>query len=88
MLWTNSTREVRVSLRDSTQLTHIDLAELVDHDRDRSKRELVRLIEHQQEDFVYELCGPKYSRGNSYGKGGSYTKRPHYRPRGDQVRVE
>jgi hypothetical protein len=67
--------EVRVSLREGTQLCYIDLAELADRARGHSKREFVRLIERRQEELVEELCGPRYSRGYPYRRGGSYTKR-------------
>ena len=70
-----STREVRVSLKDDTPLPHIDLAELAEKARTRSRRELVSLIERRQETLVEELCGPKYSRGHPYRRGSSYTKR-------------
>ena len=74
MLWTNSTREARVSLREDASVPHIDLAELAEQARTRSRRELVNLIERRQEQIVEELCGPSYSRDHSYRRGGSYTK--------------
>ena len=74
MLWTNSTREARVSLREDTKIPHIDLAELAEQARTHSRRELVNLIERRQEKIVEELCGPNYSRGRSYRRGDSYNK--------------
>ena len=74
MLWTNSTREARVSLREDTQIPHIDLAELAEQARTSSRRELVNLIEQRQKNLVEGLCGPSYSRGHPYRRGGSYTK--------------
>ena len=67
--------EVRVSLEDRWHGIHIDLAELTEDARCRSRRELVRLIEGRQEELVYELCGPRYSRGFPYRRGGAYAKR-------------
>ena len=66
--------EVRVSLEDQAHGIHIDLAEMTENARCRSKRELVRLIERRQEELVDELCGPRYSRSHTYRRGGSYTK--------------
>ena len=66
--------EVRVSLEDQAHGIHIDLAELTENARCHSKRELMRLIERRQEELIYELCGPRYSRGHTYRRGGSYTK--------------
>jgi len=74
VLWTNSTREARVSLREDTQIPHIDLAELAEQARTSSRRELVNLIEQRQKNLVEGLCGPSYSRGHPYRRGGSYTK--------------
>ena len=74
MLWTNSTKEARVSLIENTQIPHIDLAELAEQARTRSRRELTTLIERRQETLVEELCGPNYSRYHRYRRGGSYTK--------------
>ena len=74
MLWTNSTTEARVSLIEDTRIPHIDLAELAEQARTRSRRDLVTLIERRQEQIVEELCGPRYSRGRGYRRGGSYTK--------------
>jgi len=73
VLWTNTT-EARVSLREDTQIPHIDLAELVEQARTHSRRELVNLIERRQETLVEELCGPRYSRGHRYRRGSPYTK--------------
>lgn len=75
MLWTDSTVEVRVSLKDQSRGIHIDLAELTENARYRSKWELVRLIERRQRELVDGLCGPRYSRGHLYRRGSSYTKR-------------
>jgi len=76
VLWTTSTLEVRVvDLEEGWHWIHIDLAKLIEDARCRSKRELVRLIEGRQEELVYELCGPRYSRGHPYRRGGSYTRR-------------
>jgi len=75
MLWTNSTKEARVSLIEGTQISHIDLTELAEKARIHSRRELVSLIERRQEELVYELCGPRYSRCHPYRRGGSYTRR-------------
>lgn len=74
MLWTNSTTEARVSLREDTKTPHIDLAELAEQARTRSRKDLVSLIERRQEKIVEELCGPRYSRDHSHRRGGSYTK--------------
>ena len=74
MLWTSSTTEARVSLREDTKIPHIDLAELAEQARTRSRRELVSLIERHQEQLVEELCGPRYGRGHPHRRGGSYTK--------------
>ena len=74
MLWTNSTKEARVSLIENTQIPHIDLAELAEQARTRSRRELTTLIERRQETLVEELCGPNYSRDRMHRRGGSYTK--------------
>jgi hypothetical protein len=75
VLWTNSTTEARVSLREETQIPHIDLAELAEQARASSRRELVTLIERRQETLVEELCGPSYSRGRPHRRGSAYTKR-------------
>jgi hypothetical protein len=66
--------EVRVSLDVPSHGCHIDLAELAEDARCHSKRELVRLIEERQEELIYEMCGPRYSRGQRYRRGSSYTK--------------
>ena len=75
MLWTDSAKEVRVSLEEGSYGCHIDLAGLIGRANSRSRRKLVRLIEERQEDLIYEMCGPRYSRGYVYRRGGSYTKR-------------
>jgi len=74
VLWTSSTTEERVSLREESPIPHIDLAELAEQARTRSKRDLITLIERRQKKLVEDLCGPRYSRGHSYRRGGSYTK--------------
>ena len=74
MLWTNNTTEARVSLREESSIPHIDLAELPEQARIRSRRDLITLIERRQKRFVEDLCGPRYSRGHSYRIGSSYTK--------------
>ena len=66
--------EVRVSLEDQAHGIHIDLAGLTEDARCRSKRELVRLIERRQEELIYGLCGPRYSRSHTYMRGGSYAR--------------
>ena len=73
MLWT-STTEARASLRENTKIPHIDLAELAEQARTRSRKDLVSLIERRQEKIVEELCGPRYSRGHPHRRGGTYTK--------------
>ena len=75
MLWTSSTKEAIVSLKDDTPIPHIDLAELAEQARASSRRELANLIERHQKTLVEELCGPRYIRGPNYRRGGSYTKR-------------
>jgi hypothetical protein len=65
VLWTNSTREARASLREDTKIPHIDLAELTEQARTLSRRDLVNLIKRSQEQLVEQLCGPRYSRGHS-----------------------
>ena len=67
--------EVRVSLEDQVHGIHIDLVELTEDARCRSRRELVRLVEGRQEEVVDGLCGPRYSRGFPYRRGGAYAKR-------------
>ena len=74
MLWTNSTREARVSLREDTKIPHIDLAELAEQAKTRSRRDLINLIERRQEQIVEDLCGPRYGRGHPHRRGGTYTK--------------
>jgi len=74
VLWTNSTTEARASLREDTKIPHIDLAELAEQARTRSRRDLVNLIERRQETLVEELCGPRYSRSHPHRRGGTYTK--------------
>jgi hypothetical protein len=74
VLWTNSTKEARVSLIENTQIPHIDLAELAEQARTHSRRELTTLIERRQETLIEELCGPNYSRDSMYRRGSSYTK--------------
>jgi len=75
VLWTNSTTEARVSLREDTPIPHIDLAELAEQARASSRTELINLIERRQEKLVEELCGSRYSRGRPYRRGGTYAKR-------------
>jgi len=74
VLWTSSTTEERVSLREDAPIPHIDLAELAEQAQTSSKNELVRLIEDHQERLVEELCGPRYSRGHPNRRGGTNTK--------------
>jgi len=52
----------------------MDLAELAEQARTRSRKDLVSLIERHQDQIVVELCGPSYSRGHKYRRGGSYAK--------------
>lgn len=66
--------ETRVSLREESLIPHIDLAELAEQAKIRSRRDLVNLIERRQEQIVEELCGHRYSRGRSYRRAYSYTK--------------
>jgi len=61
-------------LKEKTNSPNIDLSHLISRANSHSQTELVRLIEERQEEFILELCGPKYSRSHPYKRGGSYIK--------------
>ena len=70
----NNTVEVKVTLKEKTDGSNIDLSHLIKRANGHSQNELVRLIEERQEELILEFCGPKYSRSHPYKRGGSYTK--------------
>ena len=66
MLWTNGTTEARVSLREDAKIPHIDLAELVEQARTRSRRELTTLIERLMGE-VSKRCKHQWMHGSTDG---------------------
>ena len=66
MLWTNGTREARVNLGEDAKIPHIDLAELAEQARTRSRRELTTLIERLMGE-VSKRCKHQWMHGSTYG---------------------
>jgi len=66
VLWTNGTREARVSLGEDAKIPHLDLAELAEQARTRSRREFTTLIERLMGE-VSKRCKRQWMHGSTDG---------------------